>query len=125
MTGGRNWISVSLGNGIRIGRSIADPRLPSYRRYELRHAMQEAAKARGETITRDDADYLIDKSLAIGLLDHNGNGDLSCLTTGTRDEIIEAMIAAGAGGGERRTHLGILAIIAVTMAAAVAFILRG
>lgn len=56
MTGGRNWISISLGSGIRIGRSIADPRLPSWRRFEIRHALQEAAKARGETLTREDCE---------------------------------------------------------------------
>jgi hypothetical protein len=35
---GRTWLSVSIGHGIRIGRSIADsdlwPHLPSWRRYE-------------------------------------------------------------------------------------------
>ena len=122
---GRNWISISLGNGIRIGRSIADPRLPSWRRFELRHVLQETAKARGETLTIDDLNYLIDKALAIGLLDVNGNGDLSELMTGTRDEVIAAMIAAGAGAGERHTHLGMLAIVAVAMAVVLAFIWRG
>ena len=33
--------------GISLGREDWNPRLPSWRRYELRHSLQEAAKARG------------------------------------------------------------------------------
>jgi hypothetical protein len=47
--------------------------MPRWRRYELRRAMQEAAEARGETMTREDADYGIDKALATGALDADGN----------------------------------------------------
>jgi hypothetical protein len=112
MNGARTWISFA-GNGIRVGRSVADPRLPSWRRFEIRMSLQEAAKARGETLTREDVDYLIDKALAIGVLDSDGNGDLNCLMTGTRDEIIAAMMAAGASRGERRW--GSLAVIAVVV----------
>ena len=38
--------------GISIGCEDRNPRLPSYRRYELRHGLREAAKARGETMTK-------------------------------------------------------------------------
>ena len=59
--------------GISLDREDWNPRLPSYRRYELRHGLQEAAKARGEPMTKEDANYAIDKALATGLLDSNGN----------------------------------------------------
>ena len=39
--------------GISLDREDWNPRLPSYRRYELRHGLQEAAKARGETMTKE------------------------------------------------------------------------
>jgi hypothetical protein len=42
------------------------PRLSPYRRYELRKGLQEAAKARGEPVTKEVADYCIDKALATG-----------------------------------------------------------
>lgn len=42
------------------------PRLSPYRRYELRKGLQEAAKARGETVTKEVADYCIDKALPTG-----------------------------------------------------------
>jgi hypothetical protein len=118
MTMGRNWISFSLGHGIRVGRSVADPRLPSWRRFELRHILQAAAKERGETITIDDTNYLIDKAMAIGLLDADGNGDLSCLMTGTRDEIIANMIAAdlppqGRGLGLAGVVVAVIVVVAL------------
>jgi hypothetical protein len=76
---GRSWLSVGLGHGIRVGRSIADselraqtPKLPSYRRYEVIERLQKAATARGETLHKDKANYLIDKGLANGELDANG-----------------------------------------------------
>jgi len=40
--------------GISLGREDWNPRQPSYRRYELRHGLQEAAKARGETMTKEE-----------------------------------------------------------------------
>jgi hypothetical protein len=47
---GRTWFSVPIGRtGIRIGRSVADWRLPGWRRYELRKGLQAAAEAHGET----------------------------------------------------------------------------
>ena len=38
--------------GISLGCEDWNPRLPSYRRYELRHGLQEAAKARGEPMRK-------------------------------------------------------------------------
>jgi hypothetical protein len=39
--------------GVSFGREDFRPRLPSYRRYELRKGLQEAAKARGEPMTKE------------------------------------------------------------------------
>jgi hypothetical protein len=83
--------------GISIGPEDIHPRLPSWRRYELRKGLQEAAKARGETMTKEDADYAIDKALAGGLLDSNGN--VSVHAVGSRDEIITQIIEGGAAWG--------------------------
>lgn len=61
----RFWLSgVSFGWEDFRPRRQAMAALPSYRRYELRHGLQEAAKASGKPIGKDDADYLIDKALA-------------------------------------------------------------
>jgi hypothetical protein len=48
------------------------PKLLSWRRHKLRHGLQEAAQARGEPMTREDADYAIGKALASNLLDSPG-----------------------------------------------------
>jgi hypothetical protein len=61
------------------------PRLSPYRRYELRKGLQEAAKARGEPMTKVDADYCIDKALANGVLD--SAGDLNFVARGNRDRL--------------------------------------
>ena len=73
----RSWISLPIGRtGIRIGRSIADSelraRLPNWRRYEIRKGLQAAASARGEPMSREDCDYIIDRALATGGLDSAG-----------------------------------------------------
>jgi len=66
------------------------PRLSPYRRYELRKGLQEAAKARGEPMTKEDADYCIDKALANGVLD--SAGDLNFVARGNREEIIAEIL---------------------------------
>jgi hypothetical protein len=77
--------------GISLGREDFRPRhLPSWRRYELRHGLQEAAKSRGEPMTREDADYAIDKSLASGLLDSSGG--LNFTAKGFNREEVAAQI---------------------------------
>jgi hypothetical protein len=115
----RTWLSVSIGNGIRLGRSFSDAefhaRLPSFRRYELRHGLQKAAEARGETMTREDLDFLIDKALVLGLIDADGNGDLESLVAGTRDETIEAMIAAEVAQEARRPWLRHRRVVAIML----------
>jgi hypothetical protein len=59
--------------GISLGREdFGPPRLPSWRRHELRAAIQAAAKGRGEALTKTDCDYLIDKGLATGQIDSAG-----------------------------------------------------
>ena len=84
--------------GISLGREDLHPRLPSYRRYELRHGLQEAAKARGEPMTKEDANYAIDKALATGLLDSNGN--LNFHMHGTREEIITSILTTAKAWGQ-------------------------
>jgi hypothetical protein len=59
--------------------------------------LQEAAKARGEAMTREDADYVIDKALATGQLDSSGN--LNFHMRGTRHEIIDGMMATAKAWG--------------------------
>jgi hypothetical protein len=54
------------------------PRLSSYRRYELRKGLQEAAEARGEPMTKEEANYFIDKALATGVLDSAGERGNHC-----------------------------------------------
>lgn len=112
----RFWLSgVSFGWEDFRPRRQAMAALPSYRRYELRHGLQEAAKASGKPIGKDDADYLIDKALATGAID--SNGDLVFHIRGTREEIVGRMMAsAGAWNmpmsraeAERRTDAAIAA----------------
>jgi hypothetical protein len=89
--------------------------LPSYRRYELRHGLQEAAKASGKPIGKDDADHLVDKALATGAID--SNGDIVFHIRGTREEIIGRMMASAKAWNmpmsraeaERRTDAAIAA----------------
>ena len=96
-------------------RRQAKAALPSYRRYELRHGLQEAAKASGKPIGKDDADYLIDKALATGAID--SNGDLVFHIRGTREEIVGRMMASAKpwnmpmsrAEAERRTDAAIAA----------------
>jgi hypothetical protein len=80
--------------GVSFGREDWNPRLPSYRRYALRHGLQKAAKATGETMTTEDANYAIDKALACGLLDSAGS--LNFHAIGSRDEIVAQIIERGA-----------------------------
>jgi len=87
--------------GISLDREDWNPRLPSYRRYELRHGLREAAKANGEVMTKEDADYYIDKSLATGLLDSNGN--LNFRMRGTREEIIAGILTTAKAWGQLMT----------------------
>jgi len=101
----RYWLSFRGPFGTRPGFSIGPedihPRLPSYRRYELRHGLQEAAKARGEPMTKEDANYAIDKALATGLLDSNGN--LNFHMHGTREEIITGILTTAKAWGQLMT----------------------
>jgi hypothetical protein len=69
----RNFISLSLGHGLRIGRSFSDSelrrRLPSWRKYELIHGLMRSAAARGVKMTKDEAAYCVDKAVDIGGVD--------------------------------------------------------
>jgi hypothetical protein len=63
-----------------------------------RHGLLEAAKARGETMTKEDANYAIDKALATGLLDSNGN--LNFHMHGTREKIITGILTTAKAWGQ-------------------------
>lgn len=85
--------------GISLGREDFRPRLPSWRRHELRHGLQEAAKARGEPMTREDCDYAIDKALATGLLDSSGG--LNFTAKGfTREEVAAQIVERSTAWGQ-------------------------
>jgi hypothetical protein len=93
---------ISL-NGEDLRRMRGRPaRLPKWRRYELRHGLQEAAKARGEKLTKEDCDYAIDKGLATGLLDKNGN--LNFVARGSREEIVEEILSTAKVWGKDMTY---------------------
>jgi hypothetical protein len=79
------------------------PRLASWRRYELRKQLADAAASRGEVMKKADCDYVIDKSLATGGLDSNGN--LHFTVKGTADEMALQIIEIGALWGAI-DHLG-------------------
>jgi hypothetical protein len=103
----RTWLSLPVARtGIRIGRSIADselrPHLPSWRRYELRKALQAAAEARGEPLSREDCDYIIDRNLATGGLDSAGNPTFH--VKGTCDEIVDQVMETAAMWGRPMTR---------------------
>jgi hypothetical protein len=77
----------------RLSRS-RPARLPSWRRYELRHCLQEAAKTRGETMTKEDADYRIDKALSTGRMDKKGALVFSAKdfpANSSRDQLIDRL----------------------------------
>jgi hypothetical protein len=68
----RRWLSGPrvLGGMIRPGVSFGpedfrEPKIPSWKRYEWRKAMIDEAKEEGRTMTREEADYLIDKSIFV------------------------------------------------------------
>jgi hypothetical protein len=90
----RAWISFPLFGGIRAGYGVSDSdfrvRLPSWRRFELRSGLQAAAKARGEHMDREEANYIIDRALADGTLD--GDGEIAFNVRGTREEISQQIL---------------------------------
>ncbi len=105
----RLWFSVPrlfnglVRPGISLGREDFNPRLPSYRRYELRHGLQEAAKARGEPMSREDCDYAIDRARATGLLDSSGG--LNFRATGyTPEEVAAQIIERSTAWGQPVSH---------------------
>jgi hypothetical protein len=66
----RLWLSGPrvLGGMIRPGVSFGpedfrQPSIPNWKRYEWRRGLIDEAKAEGRSMTREEADYLIDKSM--------------------------------------------------------------
>ncbi len=79
--------------GISLGREDLRPRLPSWRRYELRTQLKAGAIARAEPMTREQCDYLIDKAHATGA---DSAGDLTFHLKGSREEIIQGILERSA-----------------------------
>ena len=77
-------------------------RLPTWRRHELRAGLQKSAGERHEKLTKEDADYLIDKALATGLLDADGN--LNFTARGDRTEMADQILAAATTWGKPMTR---------------------
>ena len=89
----RQWISIRGPGSLRFGQSIGPedfgpPKLPSWRRYELRKQLQTAATAKGKTMTNADCDYVIDRTLEIATVDQNG---LVLHLRGNRDKLIREL----------------------------------
>jgi hypothetical protein len=75
--------------GISIGPEDVRQRLPSWRRNEYCQALKAFAAKHGKPITDAEANYRIDKTLALGELDAAGP---VLRMTGNREEIIEAVM---------------------------------
>ncbi len=73
-----------------IGPEDVRPRLPSLRRYEYSQALKAWAAKHGKPITDAEANYRVDKAVALGELDAAGPV-LRILET-RREEIVEAVI---------------------------------
>jgi hypothetical protein len=103
---GRTFLSVSLGHGIRVGRSISDSdlrrRLPSWRKYELIHGLMRAAAARGEKMDRAEATYLVEKATDTGEIDAEGSLNFNMRLP--REECIAGMLATAAAWGMELTR---------------------
>jgi hypothetical protein len=90
----RQWISIRGPGGLRFGQSIGPedfgpPKLPSWRRYELRKQLQTAATAKGKTMTIADCDHVIDPTLEIATVDQNW---LVLHLRGNRDKLINELL---------------------------------
>jgi hypothetical protein len=93
---GRTSFSFPIGRtGIRISRSISDSelrrRLPSWRKFELIHGLMRSAEARGVKMTKDEANYIVDKATDTGELDAEGN--LNFHMRAPREECVAGMVA--------------------------------
>jgi hypothetical protein len=92
----RFWLSgLRLFNGlvrpgISLGREdFRRPRLPSWRKYEYRKALKAYAEKHGEHLTDEDANYKIDRAVAMGELDAGGP---TLHLVGSREEIIAGIL---------------------------------
>ena len=88
--------------GVSLGKEDLHPRLPSWRRYELRCGLQAAARAKGEFACKEQCDYLIAKALAAGALDRNGEPIVH--VHGDRTQCVEQIVEASAWWGSPMTH---------------------
>jgi type III secretion system FlhB-like substrate exporter len=104
---GRSWISVPIGHGIRIGRSIADyelrQRMPSWRKYELAMGLRDAAAKRGEPMTWRHAEYIVAKARAMGELDALGQPTINAKGDNA-GELARQIVAGAAKWGIEVSH---------------------
>ena len=70
-------LNVLIRSGISVGPEDVRTHLPLWR-LELRKQLQEKPTSDGKPMTRAEADSCIDKALASGALDSNGNLHLPC-----------------------------------------------
>jgi hypothetical protein len=76
--------------GISIGPEDFRPhRLPSWRKYEYRKALKAYAEKHGEHLTDEDANYKIDRAVAMGEPDAGGP---TLHLVGSREEIIAGIL---------------------------------
>ncbi|MGA3342887.1 MAG: hypothetical protein ABSD11_20425 [Methylocella sp.] len=76
--------------GISLGREdFRRGRLPSWRKYEYRKALKAYAEKHGEHLTDEDANYKIDRAVAMGELDAGGP---TLHLVGSREEIIAGIL---------------------------------
>jgi hypothetical protein len=76
--------------GISIGPEDFRPRrLPSWRKYKYRKALKAYAEKHGEHLTDEDANYKIDRAVAMGELDAGGP---TLRLVGSREEIIAGIL---------------------------------
>ena len=76
--------------GISLGREdFRRGRLPSWRKYEYRKALKAYAEKHGEHLTDEDANYKIDRAVAMGEPDAGGP---TLHLVGSREEIIAGIL---------------------------------
>jgi len=97
----RYWLSFRGPFGTRPGISLGREdfrrgRLPSWRKYEYRKALKAYAEKHGEHLTDEDANYKIDRAVAMGELDAGGP---TLHIVGSRDEIVTQIVERGEAWG--------------------------
>ena len=87
----RQWISIRGPWGIRIGQSwdpedFEPPKLATWQRYEITQMLIDAAVKKGGDVSRERANYIVNKSLALATFDKCGG--ITFHLRGNREAII-------------------------------------